>query len=297
MTLSEKFGDLDVFVGTDYGQLEIRVLAQMSGDSLLIKLVQDDSVDIHSLVGHELTGIPAIKIAKDRNIRTAIKGIHFGIVYGLTAESLYLKLKADAAERGEKFDMKKDEVKKLYDDYFKKFSGVKRWLDAQVSFAEEHGYVETLFGFKREIALFGDEDRSTFWENQSKNTPIQGTAHQLLLIALAVLKLQKKKYNLLQRPSMEAHDALISFTKLKNLPEAYKQVMYLMEKEVLVYVKKWWPEINWRVPLQAEFKAGFRYGVLVKDYKGGPPEEFLEKWCEANHKFELDLKKEMEKVA
>jgi DNA polymerase-1 len=294
MTLLEKFGDLDVFWATDHAQLEIRVLAQMSGDKLLIELIKSGE-DIHAAVGHELTGIPLEKIKKDRAIRTTVKGIHFGIVYGLTADSLYLKLKADAAERNEKFEMTKEEVTKLYNRYFQRFRGVSRWLEAQVEFATGHGYVKTLFGFKREIALFGDDERSTYWGNQSKNSPIQGTAHQLLLIAFAIMELKKNTYNLLQRLSMEGHDALVGYTKVRQLPDTYRQAKQLLEKDVLVYVKKWWPEVNWSVPLKAEAKAGFRYGVLVKDYMGEPPEEFLQKWCEENHKFEKKLREDIEK--
>lgn len=82
---------------------------------------------------------------------------------------------------------------------------------------------------------------------------------------------------------MEVHDALYGFVKLKELAEAYKQAIYLLEKEVLVYVKKWWPEVNWVVPLKAEAKAGFRLGIMV-EYAGEPVEEFVDQWCRKNQK-------------
>lgn len=293
MSLVSKFGDLDVYLGSDHSQLEIRVLAQMSGDKLLIELIQLRE-DIHSSVGYELTGIPIAKIKKDRDTRTAIKGIHFGIIYGLTEDTLYLKLKVDAAERGEQFNMTREDLGKIYRSYFRKFKGVAKFIEYQHQFAQENAYVLSLFGFQREIALAGDETRSTFWANQAVNTPIQATAHQLMLVALAISGIKKQTYDLLQRLSMEVHDSLYAFVKLSKLVEAYKQFIQLLEKDVLVYVKKWWPEVNWVVPLKAEAKAGFRLGVMV-EYQGESPEEFVEMWCQKNRKFELKLKEEMKK--
>jgi DNA polymerase I len=293
LNLVEQYGDVEVFLGLDHSQLEIRVLAQMSQDPLLIELIQSGQ-DLHSAVGHVLTGIPVEKIKADRETRTAVKGIHFGIIFGLSAASLYYTLKVQAAEKGEKFTWDEKKVKSLYDDYFIKFRGVKRFIDRQVAFAEEHNYVETLFGFRRECSPFGAEDRESFWKNQAVNSPIQGTAHQLILISLAVLWIRRKTYHLWQRLSMEIHDSLVSYVKLRDLPEAYRQGVELLEKDVLVHIRKWYPELNWQVPLKAEGKAGFRFGVMVSDYAGGPVNEFIEQWCQKNMKFEKELREKME---
>jgi DNA polymerase I len=292
MNLAEKYGKKKVFLSMDHSQLEIRVLGQMSGDKLLIELLQSGE-DIHSAVGHELTGIPIAKIANDRETRTAIKGIHFGIIYGLQPSSLYYTLKIQAEEHGESFTMSEAQVTQLYNRYFHKFRTVKRFMDSQIDFADEHGYVRTLFGFEREISQAGQEGRTTFWKNQAINSPIQGTAHQLIMMSFAILELKKKTYNLLQDMTMEIHDSLVTFTRLEDLPETYKQGKALLEKDVLEYVKKGWPELEWRVPLKADAKAGFRMGVLVEKYKGEPPEEFVEKWCEKNLEFEKKLAKEI----
>jgi DNA polymerase I len=292
MNLAQKYGKKKVFLGMDHSQLEIRVLGQMSRDRLLIQLLQSGE-DIHSAVGHELTGIPIEKIKSDRETRTAIKGIHFGIIYGLSPKALYFKLKIEAAERGEKFTMTEEEVTALYNKYFQKFKRVKKFLDDMVEFAVEHEYVETMFGFRREISIAGEEDRATFWKNQAVNSPIQGTAHQLIMISLAILELKKQTYNLIQDLCMEVHDSLVCFVNLEDLPAAYHQGVQLLEKDVLLYVKKWWPDLNWVVPLKADAKAGFRMGVMVDKYKGEPPEEFVQKWCEKNLEFEKKLAKEM----
>ncbi len=291
MMLAEKYHDLDIWYASDYSQLEIRVLAQMSQDPLLVKLLQSGE-DIHSSVGHELTGIPVVQIKDNRDIRTTVKGIHFGIIYGLSAQSLFFKLKLDAAERKEPFKMKESEVVKLYNRYFERFQGVKEFIDQQIRFAQKYGYVETMFGFRREISEYGDEDRGTFWKNQSINSPIQGTAHQLITIALALLQLKQQTYKLLLRLSMEIHDSLVAYCQLQNLPETHRVMLDLLERDVLVYVKEHWPKITWRVPLKAEGKAGFRLGVLEK-YEGEPSAEFLERWCMKNKEFEDKLALEM----
>jgi DNA polymerase I-like protein with 3'-5' exonuclease and polymerase domains len=295
MTLAEKYGDLEIFWAVDHSQLEIRFLAQVSKDPILMALVSSGE-DIHSAVGHELTGQSIEKIKKNRELRTAIKGIHFGIIYGLKPKALYYKLKADALKFRQPFDMSEEDVTKLYNRYFERFMGVKSWLGSQVEFAEEHEYVMTMFGFKREIIQQGDDTRGTFWMNQAVNTPIQGGAHTLLLIAMAITSMKQQTYNLLQKLAMEGHDALVGYTKLKELVETYKQAVYLMEKEVLLYVKKEWPELDWKVPLKAEAKAGFRYGVLVP-YAGESTEVFLESWCKKNHELELRVEEEIRKAA
>ena len=294
VNLVSKFGELDVLLGADHSQLEIRVLAQMSKDKLLIQLLQSGE-DIHSSVGHELLHKPVRAIRKDRPLRTAIKGLHFGIIYGLSDLSLYYHMKAEVEQLSEEFTMTPEEVAALKKNYFRRFSGVAEYIENQHQFGEKNGFVETLFGFKREIAIAGDEQRDTFWKNQAVNSPIQGTAHQLMLIAMAIIRLRKKTYDLLQRPSMEVHDSLYIFTLLKQLQEAYKQFNYLMEKEVLAYVKKWWPEVDWVVPLQSESKAGFRLGVMV-EYRGEPPGQFIDMWCEKNQQFQKRLKAQLSEV-
>ncbi len=294
MDLVSKYGDMDVFWAIDHSQLEIRFLAQVSRDPVLMALVKSGE-DIHSSVGHELTGQPIEKIKKDRDLRTAVKGIHFGIIYGLKPKALFYKLKADAAKYKQQFDMTEERVKELYDTYFTRFEGVKAWLASQIEYAEEHEYVMTMFGFKREIIQQGDDTRGTFWMNQAVNTPIQGGAHTLLLIAMAITGMKQKTYHLLQELAMEGHDALVGYTKLKNLIETYQQAVYLMEKDVLLYVKKEWPELDWQVPLKAEAKAGFRYGVLVP-YAGESLQVFLESWCKKNHELETRVTEEIRKA-
>lgn len=260
--------DLQVFLALDYSQIEIRQLAELSGDKLLAKQF-NSGVDIHCAVGHALTGWPVERIAKDKETRKAIKNFHFGLVYGISKQGIYDYL----ISKGVKISQAKSA--KYYDRYFSTYTGVRRFIDEQRRKAEKDGYVENLFGFRREISQ-DDDSRGTYWGNQAVNTPVQGTAHHLLLIALALLLKKPKTYNYLQRPVMEVHDAVYWFTKLRHLQEAFKQAKHLMEVGVVSSVFSRF-QYKLKIPLIAEASAGFCLGSMV-DYAGEPIEDFLRAW-------------------
>ncbi len=246
--------EMEVFLALDYSQIEIRMLAEVSGDKKLLALF--DVAD-----GAELTGLDPKDIAEDKTVRTFIKGLHFGIVYGLTAGSLHRKLMADPKTRGLGYTL--DYVQKMYDKYFARFKGVGIYMERTWAFAQEHKYVETLFGFRRYIGSEYEEDRDTSPENQSKNAPIQGAAHQLLLNALALLHIKPKTYNRLLEPLMEVHDAIVWRVKVKHLHEAFLQAKQLLEVGSVKFAEK---VLGYRVkvPLVAEASVGFRYGTMVE---------------------------------
>jgi uracil-DNA glycosylase family 4 len=268
----DRIEEMPAFLALDYGQVEIRMLAQFSGDPVLMAAIE--SGDIHSAVGHELTGIAVEQIKHDKNIRTMIKQVHFGIIYGLTVKGLFMKLRSEGVK------VTKSYCQELYDKYFRRFRKVKQWIDATRYSAERNGYVETLFGFRRPIFTEGEEGRGSFWGNQAVNSPIQGSAHQLLLFALAKIRGVSKRYQYLQNCVMEVHDALVFFNRVKELPEAFSQAQDLMQRGVPEYVKQ---HFGWdlAVPLVAEGKAGFRFGTMT-DYNGESPKKFVRKWREAN---------------
>jgi len=260
--------DLQVFLAADYSQIEIRMLAELSGDSLLISQL-NSSEDIHSLVGAEITGWPVERIAKDKETRRLVKNIHFGIIFGLGRnESLYNYLVA----RGVRTSKKK--CFQFYDRYFERYRGVTEFIRKQRRQAERKGYVETLFGFRREIGEW--EDRSTYWGNQAINSPVQGTAHQLMLMALAVLHQKPRTYDLLRYPVVELHDALYFFIPLRDLRRAQHQLKQLLEHEVARYAAKHFHR-KLHVPLLAETEAGFTLGSMT-ECEDLPVREFLKRW-------------------
>jgi len=278
--------------------IEVRVLAEISGDPVLLALF-NKGYDIHSLVGEELTGIQAAKIRTDKKIRVMIKGFHFGLMYGQSPEQMYENLKAQFTKMGiPKSDWPTlAALKEFQSKYFAKFHYVKKYIDRMHTKAERDGYVETMFGFRRPVWAGNEDDqRGTYWKNQAQNSPIQGSAHQLLLMCMAILHRKPKTYHLLQKLTLEIHDSIYFYVPLSQLAEAYKMAKELMEHEVARYIERFF-DIKLRVPLVSEAEAGFRLGVMVADsdvnseHPNLNPVEFLPKWVEANEESNVKLRK------
>lgn len=298
-----QFEDVEVFLGFDQGQFEMRVVAQRSGDKNLIGHFERDE-DIHAEVGHTLMGIAKEILMEESPERVAVKGMHFGLVYGLKAKGLWEHLRSEYLKRGMKFDKTVAWVQNLLDSYFAKYDKVAKMIEADHNHAEEFGWVETMFGFRRPINVQEQKDAGAawtgaFWQNQSSNMPVQGTAHQLLLIGLILLIRKRDKYHLLQRLKMEIHDAIYFVVKLKDLLKASVLGQDMLEKGALEVVRNDF-KIDWKVPLKAEPKAGFRFGVMSKNLGlvKGPKtmSEFLNGWCEKCQKAQQALLEELGKV-
>jgi uracil-DNA glycosylase family 4 len=279
----KKFEDMQVFMGLDFSQNELRQLAEESGDKNLIKMFSRGE-DPHVEVGHEITGWSKESITKNDRVRKLVKNIQFGLVYGLQGEGLFRFVTA----QGVKTKLK--EVQKFHARYFKRFPGVKRLQTKYRDFVDKHGYVVNVFGFKRKLmGNEGDEDK--FYGNIAINSPIQGAAHQLLLMAIAALHRKKEKYKLLRYPWTEAHDSLFFRVKLKYLLQASKVGQELMTKEPVEIVKREF-KMKKRVPLKAKPKAGFRFGVMIEGIEKMTEYEFLNQWCRENKKLEKSFEKQ-----
>ncbi len=270
--------DREIFLALDYSQIEVRMLAEASGDKLLISQFQSGK-DIHCLVGHMLTGWSVERIAQEN--------MHFGIIYGIGRDNLYDyvvgKIRAIDGEKADLAGITKKRLVTLYDKYFDTYKGVTRYIHRMRRMAEEKGHVDTLFGFRRLIQK-DDPTRGSYWANQAINSPIQGTAHQLVLMALALLHQKPKTYSLLQKCIMEVHDALFFRVRVRDLPQAFKQSMDLLERNVVSYAESRFGR-KLQVPLIAEASAGFCLGSMV-DYAGQPPEEFIPCWREKHLRVE-----------
>jgi DNA polymerase-1 len=270
--------DLWVFLSGDGSQIEIRFLAEVSGDPLLIHQFNTGQ-DIHCLVGSTLTNYPVERIKTEKNLRKIVKNLHFGIVYGKGRNGIYEYVVALIRKlEGSKADLTgitKLKTERLFDAYFRKYTGVTRYIDAMRRMVEELGYVETIYGFRRDVRQ-DDDERSSFWGNIAINTPIQASAHQYLLVCMALLHMKPVTYSLLQEPSMEIHDQLVFLVRLRNLAEAYKQFMQLFQEGAMAYTLRHFKR-KIRVPLLAEAEAGFCLGSLVS-YTGEPVDQFLPVW-------------------
>jgi uracil-DNA glycosylase family 4 len=330
--------DVEIFLGFDHAQMELRVLAEKSGDKVLIMIFSTRRVinfekkarckecekkrylctvcgqcevccpceDPHSQVGHELTGWKVKVIKNDERIRRLVKNMQFGIIFGLNEDSLFDYMVAKGACSYARDDSPKEQkreaeerarVAEFHRKYFERFRGVERMIENDRAFAEEHGYVETLTGFRRELDVHGGDQGGAYWGNQAVNTPIQGTAHHLMLMGLVPIKRKPKTYKLLRRPQLEVHDAIYFRIRLRNLLKGMIKGIQMLEREPIRLLKREF-KLRWKVPLKVDSKAGFRFGCMVKDLdpKKFQMWEFLNKWCEKNRKMQKELRKELRSV-
>ncbi len=290
--ISKHMPDLKTFFILDYGQMEVRVMAQMSGDKNLI--ADCAKADIHTAVGVTMTGWDADKIKNDKVTRTLTKNVHFGIMFGIAKQNLFDFVVAmsppEMADR-----ITREQIYEAYDNYFKRYSGVGDYIDAQRSSAAVDKCVWTMFHMKQPLTItdgndgefefdgededFGSEVRAGgYWANQCINGPVQGTAHQLMECALINIVRQPEKYAILGIPCMDVHDALYMMVNVLDLPAVYTSARYLMEVESLNTVRQDFPEINWTVPIVTEAEAGLRLGCKIELSEGFELGDWMIDW-------------------
>jgi DNA polymerase-1 len=191
------FSDDSVLLSCDYSQIELRILAHMSKDAGLINAFNKDS-DIHRRTAALVYGIEEKNVTDD--MRNSAKRINFGIVYGLSAYGLSrdLAIPIDAA-------------KQFIDSYFATYPGVKKYIDAQIEKAQKDGFVTTILGRRRYLPEIKDRNMAVrqFAERQAINAPIQGSASDMIKLAMIRIDegMRLKKYG--ARMILQIHDELL----------------------------------------------------------------------------------------
>lgn len=261
----DRFADMEVFLARDYSQMELRILAQITGEKAMIKLF-NSGADIHAGIGSEWSEWDFKTIQNDQKVRRIVKGMHFGIIYGLTAGSLRTKLLSQGIEE------ERETVEGYVDSYWKRFKRADEYRKEMPKLAKRNGYVENLFGFRAPIDT-SHRDSGPRWDNQAVNAPIQGAAHQVLFCALAMLWRDRDRYKLI-RPQMEVHDSLVTVSKLRDVPETIEITRQLVEEDVRDMTAREFG-VDWKVPLKTDLEMGFRYGGMV-EWAGGLEETMRE---------------------
>lgn len=214
-----------VFVDADYSQVELRILAALSGDERLISAYRD-AVDIHSLTASEVFHVPLDEVTPE--MRRNAKAVNFGIVYGISAFGL-----------GEGLSISQKEAKAYIEKYFETYPKVKTFLDAQVAQAKESGIVRTAFGRIRPVPEIKSSAYMTrqFGERIAMNSPIQGTAADVMKRAMNGVNLELagldkngksvgKAYR--SRIVLQVHDELL----IETAPEEVEAVMALVRRQM-----------------------------------------------------------------
>lgn len=188
----------------DYSQIELRVLAHMSGDEQLIEAYHMDQ-DIHRITAAKVFHTPFEEVT-DLQRRNA-KAVNFGIVYGISSFGLSQDL-----------SISKKEAAEYIEQYFATYPGIKEFLDRLVDDAKEKGYVETMFGRRRPIPELSSANfmQRSFGERVAMNSPIQGTAADIIKLAMIHVWARLKKEGLRSRLILQVHDELLIETYEKE---------------------------------------------------------------------------------
>ncbi len=205
-----------LFTDADYSQIELRVLAHMSGDKQLIEAYQTDA-DIHRITASKVFHTPFDEVT-DLQRRNA-KAVNFGIVYGISSFGL-----------SEDLSISRKEAANYIEQYFQTYPGIKQFLDQAVLSAKEKGYVTTMFGRRRPVPELssGNFMQRSFGERVAMNSPIQGTAADIIKIAMIRVWRRLKMEQLSSKLILQVHDELLIETK----EEEREQVKKILEEEM-----------------------------------------------------------------
>ena len=186
-----------LLVDADYSQIELRVLAHMSGDATMIHAFQQDQ-DIHARTAAEVYGVPLDQVTSQ--MRSASKAVNFGIVYGISEFTLARNIGASRFE-----------AKAFIDRYFERYPGVKAYMDAAVKKGHEQGYVTTLMNRRRYLPELSSANYNVraFGERCAMNSPIQGTAADIIKLAMIAVDQALKDEGLAAKLILQVHDELI----------------------------------------------------------------------------------------
>lgn len=212
-------------ISADYSQIELRLLAHFSNDEKLINSFEN-GIDIHAQTASEIFGLPLSLVSGE--LRRKAKAVNFGIIYGISDYGLSQNIHST-----------RQEAKIFIEKYFASFPQVKNYLDSSVEFAKENGYVKTLFNRRRIIEELKSTNHNTkqFGERVALNMPLQGTASDIIKLAMIEIEKEFKKQNLKSKLILQIHDELIVDAQ-KDEVELIKQIMReKMENVVKLRVK------------------------------------------------------------
>ncbi len=209
-----------VYIDADYSQIELRVLAHISQDENMLHAFRNGE-DIHKQAASRVLGIPIEEVTKEQ--RSSAKAVNFGIVYGISDFGL-----------AEQLGITKKAAKNYIDQYLEKYSGIDQFMKNVVEDAKEKGYVETLFHRRRYIPELSSNNYMVrqFGARAAMNTPIQGTAADIMKIAMVNLYKELNKTNYDAKIVLQVHDELILECKESDSEEVQKLLKNCMENAI-----------------------------------------------------------------
>lgn len=227
-----------VLVSADYSQIELRIVAAISGDPNMCEAFRTGK-DIHTATAAKVYGIAETDVTKE--MRYKAKSVNFGIIYGQGAFGL-----------ADNLGISRTEAKEIIDNYKKEFIGITQYMDGTVNFAREHGYVQTLVGRKRWLRDINSSNFTVrgFAERNAINSPIQGTAADMIKLAMIKVHNAIKKEGLKSKMILQVHDELVF--------DALKEELDVLKPLILENMKAALPLPN-GVPVEAEVGSGINW--------------------------------------
>lgn len=229
-------GEGSVFLAVDYSQIELRLLAHLSGDEHLVRAFNEGE-DFHAETATRVFGVPVSEVTPD--LRSRAKAVNFGIVYGQQAYGLSQSLHISMAE-----------ARDMIDRYYEAYPGVRTFLDNVVARAKQTGYAETMYGRRRHIPELKAKNPQlrSFGERTAMNHPMQGTAADIIKIAMARVSRRLEEEGFAAHMILQVHDEL-DF----ECPTDEVERLTTMVRDVMEHV------VDLRVPLIAEASTGITW--------------------------------------
>ena len=186
-----------VLLAADYSQIELRIIAALSNDENMMEAFRQD-LDIHAATAANIYEVALDDV--DRDMRRNAKTVNFGIVYGISAFGL-----------SERLDIPRTDAAFIIDQYFRKYPGVKKYMDQNIAFAREHGYVSTMMGRRRYIRDINSSNGVVrgYAERNAINAPVQGTAADMIKVAMINIHKAMKQQGMKSKMIMQVHDELV----------------------------------------------------------------------------------------
>lgn len=209
-----------VLVSADYSQIELRIVAAISGDTSMCQAFKDGK-DIHTATAAKVYNVDEKEVTKE--MRYKAKSVNFGIIYGQSAFGL-----------AENLGISRTEAKEIIDNYKMQFPGIPKYMSEMIHFAKEHGYVQTLMGRKRWLKDINSANFTVrgFAERNAINSPIQGSAADMIKIAMSKIHERLKNENLQSKMILQVHDELI-FDALKSEVDVLKPIILSCMQEAM----------------------------------------------------------------
>lgn len=227
-----------VLISADYSQIELRIVAGMSGDPAMCEAFKK-GVDIHTATASKVYGIEESAVTKEQRYKA--KSVNFGIIYGQGAFGL-----------ADNLGISRTEAKEIIDNYKKQFSGIQKYMDDTINFARENGFVQTIMGRKRWLRDINSSNFTVrgFAERNAINSPIQGTAADMIKLAMVKIYHEFRKHKFQSKMILQVHDELV-FDAVREEAETIKPI-------ILDCMRKALPLPN-EVPVEAEVGSGFNW--------------------------------------